>query len=159
MQKESKWLNENFSVNLKCVMDKQQITRRKLAELINKDYQVVTSYVTGRNLPPLNTACDIALNLGVSIDYLCHDCNVNNHIHPLRGVSVSKQLQSLYELITALGMNIRITDKGVILESENQYLKSYFEQVQAAPAKVSAIAKLYDQLELTEDGIGFNEED
>lgn len=61
---------ELFGIKEKEARENKRIKQNKLAERLGITAQALSNYETGKKLPPLNTAVDIARELEVSLDWL-----------------------------------------------------------------------------------------
>jgi len=60
----------DFSLNLKRLMNEQNLTEQKLADFLGLTRQAVNSYCTGKASPKADTIIKLADYFGVSCDYL-----------------------------------------------------------------------------------------
>lgn len=61
---------KKVAIRLKAIRIGRGLTQKDLALRINKSVSAVSSYESGTQLPPLDVIISIAMELGVTLDYL-----------------------------------------------------------------------------------------
>lgn len=121
--------NNLFSLKLKNLRQKNNLTQEQLANELNTRYHLNESKATisqfehNKRIPDLDRLINIADYFQVSLDYLCCDVNKSNNVNENNNISVFsynlKKLRERYHL-TQLGLAEKLkVSNGAISKWEN----------------------------------------
>lgn len=121
--------NNSFSLKLKNLRQKNNLTQEQLANELNTRYHLNESKATisqfehNKRIPDLDRLINIADYFQVSLDYLCCDVNKSNNVNENNNISVFsynlKKLRERYHL-TQLGLAEKLkVSNGAISKWEN----------------------------------------
>lgn len=121
--------NNSFSLKLKNLRQKNNLTQEQLANELNTRYHLNESKATisqfehNKRIPDLDRLINIADYFQVSLDYLCCDVNKSNNVNENNNISVFsynlKKLRERYHL-TQLGLAEKLkVSNGTISKWEN----------------------------------------
>lgn len=121
--------NNSFSLKLKNLRQKNNLTQEQLANELNTRYHLNESKATisqfehNKRIPDLDRLINIADYFQVSLDYLCCDVNKFNNVNENNNISVFfynlKKLRERYHL-TQLGLAEKLkVSNGAISKWEN----------------------------------------
>ena len=122
-------INNSFSLKLKELRQKNNLTQEQLANELNTRYHLNESKATisqfehNKRIPDLDRLINIADYFQVSLDYLCCDVNKSNNVNENNNISVFsynlKKLRERYHL-TQLGLAEKLkVSNGAISKWEN----------------------------------------
>lgn len=122
-------VNNSFSLKLKEIRQKNNLTQDQLADELNTRYHLNESKATisqfehNKRIPDLDRLINIADYFQVSLDYLCCDVNKSNNVNENNNISVFsynlKKLRERYHL-TQLGLAEKLkVSNGAISKWEN----------------------------------------
>lgn len=122
-------VNNSFSLKLKELRQKNNLTQDQLADELNTRYHLNESKATisqfehNKRIPDLDRLINIADYFQVSLDYLCCDVNKSNNVNENNNISVFsynlKKLRERYHL-TQLGLAEKLkVSNGAISKWEN----------------------------------------
>lgn len=122
-------VNNSFSLKLKELRQKNNLTQDQLADELNTRYHLNESKATisqfehNKRIPDLDRLINIADYFKVSLDYLCYDTNKTNKVENVSNISVFssnlKKLREKYHL-TQYGLAEKLqVSNGAISKWEN----------------------------------------
>lgn len=146
---------QSFATRLFNIIEDKKISRAELAEKAEIGYASLASYLAAQNagkgaLPPLDVTVRLATALGVTTDYLL--CGRQNIATPTEQSTTEPQeskaqqlLGNLYQAAAALNLQTEIPDNGgVVLISQNQFVRLFFQQIERGDTPETALSKFSD---------------
>lgn len=142
---EKQEFREAFAFKLTEIIGQSRYNRRELAEELGISYPALASYLSGTALPPLQTACKLAVLLNEDLDFLCglkdYTDEETKYSTPVKSPAesiddsqtyVQKQLRALYTAAEALGFDIIVNsnDGAVTLYSKNKFTNLFFAEME-----------------------------
>ena len=135
-------INRDFENNLKAARKKLALTQKELAELSNLSQGNISDMESGKRLPDLQNACNLAMALGVSLDWLC-------------GISKSYQIVSPGQWLHYLDkllcdppkrngkdiVQVRASGKNVLIILSGDEMVSFFNEYNALRSVRSSIGE------------------